>query len=51
MSNIVSPHGGELKPGDIPADTRMKCYNILLDNYFPKERVVLKRRPPSYQRD
>ena len=31
---------GNLKPGDIPADVRVKCINTLVDNYFLKERVV-----------
>ncbi|NOZ87572.1 MAG: sulfate adenylyltransferase [Deltaproteobacteria bacterium] len=31
---------GKLKPGDIPADVRVKCINALVDNYFRKERVV-----------
>ena len=31
---------GKLKPGDIPADVRVKCINTLVDNYFVKERVV-----------
>ena len=31
---------GNLKPGDIPADVRVKCINTLVDNYFLKEKVV-----------
>jgi sulfate adenylyltransferase len=31
---------GKLKPGDIPADVRVKCINALVENYFDKERVV-----------
>ncbi len=31
---------GKLKPGDIPADVRVKCINTLVDNYFVKESVV-----------
>lgn len=31
---------GKLKPGDIPADVRVKCINTLVDNYFVKDRVV-----------
>ncbi len=42
---FIHPIVGALKPGDIPADIRMKCYNVLLENYFPKERVVLKVYP------
>jgi sulfate adenylyltransferase len=31
---------GKLKPGDIPADVRVKAINALVDNYFRKERVM-----------
>jgi sulfate adenylyltransferase len=31
---------GKLKPGDIPADVRVRCINALVENYFDKERVV-----------
>jgi sulfate adenylyltransferase len=31
---------GKLKPGDIPAEVRVKAINALVDNHFRKERVV-----------
>jgi sulfate adenylyltransferase len=31
---------GKLKAGDIPADTRVKCIDALVQNYFRPERVV-----------
>ncbi len=31
---------GKLKPGDIPADVRVKCINTLVENYFVKDSVV-----------
>ncbi len=31
---------GALKPGDIPAETRVKCIDALVQNYFRPERVV-----------
>jgi sulfate adenylyltransferase len=31
---------GKLKPGDIPADVRVKAIEALVNNYFRKERVV-----------
>jgi sulfate adenylyltransferase len=31
---------GALKPGDIPAETRVKCIQTLVDHYFRPERVV-----------
>ena len=36
---------GKLKDGDIPAEIRMKCYRVLLEKYYPKERAVLKVYP------
>ena len=31
---------GNLKPGDIPADTRVKAIEILIDKYFVKDNVI-----------
>jgi sulfate adenylyltransferase len=31
---------GSLKPGDIPAEVRIKCINTLIDGYFVKDNVV-----------
>lgn len=42
---LIHPLVGKLKPGDIPAHIRMKCYEILLEKYYPKDRVVLKVYP------
>lgn len=42
---FIHPIVGKLKEGDIPAKVRMKCYKVLLDNYYPKERVLLKVYP------
>lgn len=36
---------GKLKEGDIPADVRVRCVEVLIDRYFPKERVVSKVYP------
>ncbi|NIO27705.1 MAG: sulfate adenylyltransferase [Candidatus Latescibacteria bacterium] len=31
---------GKLKAGDIPADVRVKCIDVLVDNYFLKDSVI-----------
>jgi sulfate adenylyltransferase len=36
---------GNLKEGDIPAWVRVKCVDALVENYFPKERVIQKGYP------
>ncbi len=44
---LLSPLVGETKLGDLPAEVRLRTYRALLDNYFPRDRVLIAAFPAN----
>jgi sulfate adenylyltransferase len=44
---LIHPLVGDTKSDDVPAKTRVECYRVLVENYYPADRVLVAAFPAA----